>query len=120
MDETEDCSSIKGKFDVKDYILTKVPNGQADKFLCTYSKFEFDNKINRGIVLAATKEPSRCDIDIKDNKNQSSSSFSSLGCMKPMGLRGFKVAFCDLEDCNSANAVLIASSWARVLSLMSF
>ena len=49
----------------------------------------------------------------------SSSSFSS-GWMKPMGFRGFKVAICDLEDCSSARAVLMASSWARVLSLMSF
>ena len=27
---------------------------------------------------------------------------SSFGCIKPIGLRAFKVAFCDLEACNSA------------------
>lgn len=47
VDETEDISSIKGKFDLKDYIVRKIPNGQADKFRCTYSNFEFDNLINR-------------------------------------------------------------------------
>lgn len=47
VEETEDISSIKGKFDVKDYIINKIPNGQADKFRCTYSNFEFDNMVNR-------------------------------------------------------------------------
>ena len=45
---------------------------------------------------------------------------SSFGCIKPIGLRVFKVAFCDLEACSSTRAVLRASSCARVLSLMSF
>jgi len=48
-EETNDISHIKGKFDVKDYFLNKVPNGMADKFQCTYSNFEFDNWINRVI-----------------------------------------------------------------------
>ena len=47
-------------------------------------------------------------------------SSSSLGSIKPMGLRFFKVALCDLKACSSDKARLIASSWARVLSLMSF
>jgi len=47
VEETEDVSSIKGKFDIKDYLVNKIPNGQSDKFRCTYSNFEFDNTINR-------------------------------------------------------------------------
>ena len=47
VDETEDCTSIKGKIDLKDYLISKIPNGQADKFRCTYSNFEFDNAVNR-------------------------------------------------------------------------
>lgn len=47
VDETEDISNIKGKFDVKDYFVIKVPGGQANKFRCTYSNFEFDNLVNR-------------------------------------------------------------------------
>lgn len=47
VDETEDCTSIKGKFDIKDYLINKIPNGQANRFNCTYSNFEFDNNVNR-------------------------------------------------------------------------
>lgn len=47
VDETEDCNAIKGKFDIADYLVRKIPNGQANKFRCTYSNFEFDNRVNR-------------------------------------------------------------------------
>lgn len=47
VNETSDCASIKGRFNTKDYIINKIPNGMTDKFECTYPKFEFDNKINR-------------------------------------------------------------------------
>ena len=47
VEETEDIRSIKGKFDYKDYILRKIPKGQTAQFCCTYSTFEFDNRVNR-------------------------------------------------------------------------
>ncbi len=47
VDETGDCNAIKGKFDITDYLVDKIPNGQANKFRCTYSNFEFDNRVNR-------------------------------------------------------------------------
>lgn len=47
VDETDDCRSIKGRFDIKDYITRKVPLGRGNLFQCTYSKFEFDNQLNR-------------------------------------------------------------------------
>lgn len=47
VDETADIHSIKGKFDYKDYVLRKVPNGQAAQFQCSFSTFEFDNQVNR-------------------------------------------------------------------------
>lgn len=65
VDETEDCTSIKGKFDLKDYIINKIPNGQADKFRCTYSNFEFDNKVNR-IIKYTCKQI----YNITSKKNQ--------------------------------------------------
>lgn len=65
VDETEDCTSIKGKFDLKDYLVRKIPNGQADKFRCTYSNFEFDNKINR-IIKHTCKQL----MNIASKKNQ--------------------------------------------------
>jgi 5-methylcytosine-specific restriction endonuclease McrBC regulatory subunit McrC len=65
VEETEDCTSIKGKFDLKDYLVTKIPNGQADKFKCTYSNFEFDNRVNR-IIKYTCKQL----INITSKRNQ--------------------------------------------------
>ena len=47
VDEIDDCRSIKGRFDIRDYITRKIPSGQGNLFQCTYSKFEFDNQLNR-------------------------------------------------------------------------
>ena len=49
---TEDLPTIRGRLDIKDYITKKYPNGQLDKFLCSYSTFEFDNLLNRVIKCA--------------------------------------------------------------------
>ena len=49
IEETEDISHIKGKFDYSDYLLRKIPNGMSSRFRCTYSTFEFDNWVNRVI-----------------------------------------------------------------------
>lgn len=46
-EQTEDCSIIKGKIDLKDYYTRKLPNGNPDKFSCTFSNFVFDNILNR-------------------------------------------------------------------------
>ena len=43
--KTEDVSTIKGRIDFRDYFCRKIPNGQHNKFLCSFSEFEFDNKI---------------------------------------------------------------------------
>ena len=47
VDKEEDVETIKGHIDFKDYINRKIPNGQNHKFLCSFSEFEFDNKVNR-------------------------------------------------------------------------
>lgn len=65
VDETLDCYSIKGKLDLNDYILRKIPNGHTEKFLCTYSKFEFNNKVNK-IIKYTCKEL----FNITSQKNQ--------------------------------------------------
>ena len=46
-EQTEDTHVIKGKINIKDYFVKKIPNGQPDRFLCTFSTFEFDNLLNR-------------------------------------------------------------------------
>ena len=43
----EDVKSIKGKIDIKDYLINKYPTGRMDTFKCTFSEFEFDNVLNR-------------------------------------------------------------------------
>lgn len=65
VDETEDVGSIKGKFDFKDYIILKIPNGQSNRFRCTYSNFEFDNKVNR-IIKYTCKQL----LNLTSEKNQ--------------------------------------------------
>lgn len=47
VDKTEDVETIKGHIDFKDYINRKIPNGQHNMFQCSFSEFEFDNKVNR-------------------------------------------------------------------------
>ncbi len=46
-DVVEDCKTIKGKPNIKDYLLNKYPNGTQDKFECEFSTFEIDNLFNR-------------------------------------------------------------------------
>lgn len=46
-DYEEDLHLVKGRIDINDYARNKLPNGKNDTFRCTYSKFEFDNLLNR-------------------------------------------------------------------------
>ncbi len=46
-DKTESSMSVKGKVDYIDYYCKKIPMGQAYKFECTFSNFEFDNMVNQ-------------------------------------------------------------------------
>lgn len=64
-EETEDCTTIKGKFNLQDYLLKKIPNGQADRFNCNYSNFEFNNKVNQ-IIKYTCKQL----LNICSKKNQ--------------------------------------------------
>ena len=54
-EQNEDCSSIKGKIDIKDYFTKKYPNGLLNSFRCSFSTFEFDNALNR-IIKYTCKE----------------------------------------------------------------
>ena len=66
VDETADIKCIKGKFDVKDYMLNKIPNGQANLFKCTYSNFEFDNNVNRIIKYTCNSLIKQTDTSVKN------------------------------------------------------
>ena len=54
-EKTEELTSIKGRFDIKNYYTRKYANGVLDKFQCTYSSFEFDNLLNRIIKYTCKK-----------------------------------------------------------------
>ena len=43
----DDLPFIRGRLDVPDYLVRKISNGKAYRFLCEYSSFEFDNTLNR-------------------------------------------------------------------------
>ena len=62
---SENCTGIKGKFDLNDYLVRKVPNGQMDRFACTYSNFISDNLINRIIKCVC-----RMLFNISSSRNQ--------------------------------------------------
>lgn len=47
VDKVDDVETIKGHIDFKDYIHRKIPNGLQNMFQCSFSEFEFDNKVNR-------------------------------------------------------------------------
>lgn len=65
VDEINDISTIKGRFDYKDYVLRKLPSGDLSHFRCSYSTFEFDNQVNR-IIKYTCKQL----YNITSKKNQ--------------------------------------------------
>ena len=46
-EKTEDLSTIRGRFNLKDYYCNKYAKSKFNKFSCTYSTFEFDNLLNQ-------------------------------------------------------------------------
>lgn len=66
VDKIEDVETIKGHIDFKDYINQKIPNGKNNKFLCSFSEFEFDNNVNR-IIKYTCRSLSNATTS-KDNK----------------------------------------------------
>ena len=55
VDETADIRAIKGRFNIKDYLVNKIPNGRSDEFRCIFSKFEYDNIVNQIIKCVCYK-----------------------------------------------------------------
>lgn len=54
-DQTEECATIKGKVDYRDYFTKKYCSEKQNRFLCTFSNFEFDNNLNRIIKFVCKK-----------------------------------------------------------------
>lgn len=43
----EDITTIRGRFNIVDYITKKVPFGKSNSFNCEFSTFDYDNTLNR-------------------------------------------------------------------------
>ncbi len=106
VDETSDISSIKGKFDIKDYLVNKIPNGQADKFQCTYSKFEFDNTVNR-VIRYTCKQL----LNLTSKKNQK--------VIRNILIRLNEVSdvSCKPNDCDKVRLSRIQSQYRIIMSM---
>ena len=83
VDEISDLKCIKGRFDIKDYFVNKIPTGQGDFFKCEYSKFEFDNDVNRIIKYT-------CNMLLKQKDTSSKNQ---------MALRKILIRLNDVSDC---------------------
>ena len=55
VDDTADIRAIKGRFNIKDYLVNKIPNGRSNEFRCIFSKFEYDNIVNQIIKCVCYK-----------------------------------------------------------------
>ena len=62
----EEVRAIKGHIDFKDYINKKIPNGLNNRFLCSFSEFEFDNIVNR--IIKYTCQGLMNQTDSSENK----------------------------------------------------
>ncbi len=94
VEETEDINNIKGKFDIKDFLINKIPNGQANHFRCTYSTFEFDNVVNR--IIKCTCKQILNDASPKNQKSLRSilmklNEVSDVSC-KPVDCNGIRLS----------------------------
>lgn len=105
-EETEDISCIRGKFNIKDYFVRKIPNGQADKFECTYSNFEFDNRVNRIIKCTC-----KLIMNMSSKRNQKA--------LRDILLRLNEVSDvqCSARDCNGIRLSKMHSYYRIILSM---
>lgn len=107
VEETEDISSIKGKFNVKDYYLRKIPNGQAEKFNCSFSTFEFDNTINRVIKFTC-----KSILNLTSSKKNQSSIRKILARLNEVS-----DVLCKPVDCDKIRLNRINSQYRIIMSM---
>ena len=105
-DQTEDCSSIKGKVDLKDYFTRKIPNGMPHKFSCTFSSFVFDNPLNRIIKYTC-----------KSLMNETSAANQKIIRHILMKLNEVSDVKCTPSDCNQLRLSKLHKNYAVILSM---
>ena len=106
VEETEDISHIKGKFDFADYIVRKIPNGMSNKFRCSYSTFEFDNWVNRVIKYTCKQI---INLTSKRNQNSIRNILVKLGEVSDVQ--------CTPSDCDRVRLSKMHSNYRMILSM---
>lgn len=105
-EKTEDLSSIKGNFNIKDYYTRKYANGVLDKFQCTYSSFEFDNLVNRIIKYT-------CKNIITDTRPVNQKSIRSI----LIKLSDVEDVRCTPKDCDKVKLGKMHANYRIILSM---
>lgn len=105
-DQTEDCSSIKGKIDLRDYFTRKIPNGMPNKFSCTFSSFVFDNPLNRIIKYTC-----------KSLMNETSAANQKIIRHILMKLNEVSDVKCTPSDCNQLRLSKLHKNYSVILSM---
>lgn len=105
-EQTEACSSIKGKIDIKDYFSRKLPNGMPDKFSCTFSSFVFDNPLNRIIKYTC-----------KSLMNETSAANQKIIRHILMKLKDVSDVKCTPNDCNQMRLSRLHKNYSVILSM---
>ena len=105
-EKTEDFTSIKGRFDLKDYYARKYANGILDKFECTYSSFEFDNLLNR--IIKHT-----CKRIIADTRPSNQKAIRSILTK----LSDVEDVRCTPKDCDKVKLSKMHSNYRIILSM---
>lgn len=107
-EKNEDLSVVKGHINYKDYINSKIPNSQSNKFQCSFSEFEFDNVVNRII-----KHTCKLVANLTDNKNNKKIVRNVLIRMNDVSDLPYKPSDCDgirLSKINRNYSVILSMS----------
>lgn len=105
-EQTEDCASIKGRIDLKDYLTRKIPGGMPNQFSCTFSSFVFDNPLNRIIKYTC-----------KQLMNEASPANQKLIRHILMKLSEVSDVKCTPADCSQLRLSRLHQNYAVILSM---
>ncbi len=106
-ERTEDCSTIKGKVDYRDYFTNKYRTDKQHLFQCTFSTFEFDNSLNRIIKFVCKKL-------LNDTSNTANKKMLRHILMK---LNEVSDVRCAPHDCDSVRLTRFHQRYRIVLSM---
>lgn len=105
-DDNIDCNIVKGRLNFSDYVFKKIPTGQADKFQCAFSTFEFDNIVNR-IIKYTCKQ--LYNMTSKNNQKKLRTIYLRLDAISDVA--------CTPNDCNNIRLSRMHKNYEIILSM---